>query len=243
MGTSNANGFRGTGKKNVTTNSKEDALNGIEFERYFAATHDLEPYYRDRAQFAVLALGQLGLRRGELTHLTSDWVEWRDEMVKIPRERPCTDGKGGDVCGECKRLARQKARQKDDRTVKEMIEQYWIAKSDAAARRVHFGFDPRIRLVFERFFDRFEDGWVWSGMTATRDVEKVAEIAGMSTDRLRPHSLRATAATHHAARGMDIYGLMQYFGWIRFSTAEKYINRNVMATIRNMNSWNGPAVP
>lgn len=236
MATSHADRYRGTGTSNVTTESKEDALTGMEFERFFAATHGMEPYYAIQCQFVALVCGQLGLRRGELAHLTEDWIEWGDSMIKIPRDRDCTEGKDGGPCGTCYRLARQRADRDGGLTVEEAVSGYWRAKSDAAARRVYFGFDPRIRMYFRQFFDRF-DGWVWSGTNVNRRVNRIVDATDFSRDRIRPHSLRATAATHHAARGMDIYGLMQYFGWVKFETAEKYVSRNVLATIRRMGSW------
>ncbi|WP_167837301.1 site-specific integrase [Halosimplex halophilum] len=235
MATNAADGFRSTA--NQTTHSKEDALDEVEFELLFEGASSLDDYYGIQAQFVILVLGRLGLRRGELCHMRESWVDWRNEEICIPRQQDCHGERQGDgPCGYCKQLARQRAEVNEGISYERALEDVWKAKTDAAARGVYFGFDPRVQLFIERFFDRF-DSWTWSATAINRRVDKAAAAAdGVSVDEVRPHSLRATAATNLAGKGADMHSLMQFFGWAQPETAEFYIARNSTATARQLDA-------
>ena len=51
-----------------------------------------------------------------------------------------------------------------------------------------------------------------------------------------PAIVRATAATFHAGRGLEMHALMQHFGWAQASTAEVYLARNSQSTARQLDA-------
>lgn len=234
MATNARHGF--SGNANRTTHSREDALDDVEFERLFEGASSLEEYYAIQARFLVLVCGRLGLRRGEFAHIREDWIDWRNERIVIPRQTDCHGGKDGGACGLCRQLARQRADHHDELTFEDALRDCWSAKTDAAAREVYFGYDARLRLYIERFFDRFE-GWVWSGMMVNRRLERAAEAAReIDPDDVRPHSLRATAATRFAGRGLSMHSLQQVMGWAQPQTAEVYLARDPESTARQLDA-------
>jgi len=221
MATNSANGFRRSAPTNKTTHSKEDALDQVEFELLLEGAGELNDYYGNQAKFVILVLGGLGLRRGELCHMRESWVDWRQEEIQIPRQQDCHgERQGNGPCGYCKQLARQRANVNDGICYERALEDVWKAKTDAAARGVYFGFEPRFKMFIERFFDRYDE-WRWSATAINRRVKKAAAAAeALGPQGVRPHSLRATAATRMASRGLSMRALMQHFGWAQPSTAE-----------------------
>lgn len=221
--------------------SKEDALTDTEFELLLEGSRqmNMDYYYEADPEFVIAVLGRLGLRRGELVHLRESWIDWNRSVIKIPSHDSCNFGKGGDVCGYCKQLAKQRTEYaNDDLTYEDALEWVWVPKTKAAAREVYFGFDPRVELYIERYFDSPEyDRVEASGSAINRRVKKAAENAdGLDPTHLSPHSLRATAATYHAGRGLEMLSLMQFMGWCQPSTAKVYIGRNGRNTRRQLDS-------
>jgi len=222
--------------------SKEDALDDREFELPLEGARDLadSPYYYDHDPvFVVMVLGRLGLRRGELAHLEEHWIDWRNEMIRIPDHERCTRSQDGDdPCGYCHQIARQRVEISDDLTMSQALDWMWVPKTAAAAREIYFGFDARLKLAIERYFEsseytRFEA----SGTAINRRVKKAAERAPeLDPENVRPHSLRATAATYHAGRGLELLPLMQMMGWAQPATAEIYIGRSGVNTARQLDS-------
>lgn len=264
MSSKHASHHKRGSRTSSTTHSKEDALEDIEFERMFRATDDLKPYYGEQAEFLMLILGRLGMRRGEVAHMREDWIDWRKKSIIIPYQQDCHKARDGNgICGACRQLAGQRAEtrnsnmiddwyrglQDDDRiepghdvqpsefyTSGDFEDRMWVAKTDAAAREVYFGFSARIELYIESFFDKY-DAWPLSAQAINRRVNRVAEHTdGMTKEDVRPHSLRATAATHNAGRGLDMEGLMQHFGWANYTTARVYLARNPKNTARQLDS-------
>jgi integrase len=220
----------------TTTHSKDDALDDIEYELLFEGASQLEDYYGIQAQFLVAVLGRLGLRRGELAHMTKGWINWREEMIEIPRQQDCEKGRNGGPCGYCVQLAEQRVEYNEGLTFEESIDMQWVAKTDAASRDIYFGFDPRVRLFIDRYFNQFDE-WMWSASAINRRVKKAAEHADrLDAADVRPHSLRSTAATFHAARGLKMHALMQFFGWAQPSTAKVYLARNGKNTARQLDA-------
>lgn len=222
--------------------SKEDALPEMEFEKLLEGARELadSPYYYDAdPEFTIYVLGRLGLRRGELAHLEEDWIDWRQKMIKIPEHETCTKARGEDeVCGYCRQLAEQRVEYADDLSLEEAESWMWVPKTEAAARDIYFGFDPRAELYIERYFDSDEYTAYEAGSNAVnRRVKKAAEKAdGIDPEHLSPHKLRATAATYHASRGLKMLQLMQYMGWANPSTAEVYIGRSGENTARSLDA-------
>jgi integrase len=186
----------------------------------------------------IYTLGRLGLRRGELAHLNEEWIDWRRDMITIPSHHRCDYGKGGAVCGYCSQLARDRAARAEELSVEEALRWMWVPKTEAAAREVYFGFDARAKLYLERYFDSPEYSRVEVGGNAIgKRVKRAAEEApALDPEPLSPHVLRATAATYHAARGLELLQLMQLFGWSQPSTAEIYIGRNGTNTARQLDA-------
>lgn len=219
--------------------SREKALTEREFEQFLAGARDLADscyYYEHDPEMIAYVLGRLGLRRGELVHLREDWIDWREEMIRIPDHSECTMGEGGSKCGYCRQLAQQRADYNDDLDYQTALEWTWVPKTQAAARDVYFGWSTRVALALERYFagpyDRFEA----SGTAVGRRVDRVADLAPTDLGTVHPHALRATAATYHAGRGLSASGLMQMMGWCQMQTAEVYISRNSQNTSRQLDA-------
>lgn len=221
----------------TTRHCKDAALDDVEFELLLEGAARLDEYYSLQAQFAVLVLGRLGLRRGELTHMRESWIDYRNQMIQIPRQQDCHGARDGDgICGDCRQLAEQRAELNEGLSLDEAIAMQWSSKTDAAARDVYFGHSPRLELFVERFFDRFDE-WPVSGTGVNRRLNKAAERADrLDPDEIFPHALRATAATKLAAQGIEMHSLLQHFGWVEPSTAEVYLSRNGKNTARQLDA-------
>ena len=223
------------------THSKEDALGDRKFELLLEGARELarsDYYYDSDPEFVIQILGRLGLRRGELTHLSENWIDWRNEMIIIPDHDACTMGRDGDICGYCRQMARQRVEYADNLSMEDALEWVWVPKTANASREVYFGFDARVKLAIERYFDHPEyNRFEASGTAINRRVKKAAELAPeLDPKNVRPHSLRATAATYHAGRGLEMLPLMQFMGWSQPQTAEIYIGRSGANTARQLDS-------
>lgn len=242
MSSSSQNPLHAAGRSGSdVTHSKEDALDDREFELLLEGARTLarsDYYYDADPVFVMQVLGRLGLRRGELAHLREDWIDWRNEMIVIPEHQPCRKGRDGGICGYCQQLARQRVEYADELTMDEALEWLWVPKTANASREIYYGFDARVKLAIERYFDspgyhRFEA----SSTAINRRVKKAAELAPeLSREDVRPHSLRATAATYHAGRGLEMLPLMQFMGWSQPQTAEIYIGRSGTNTARQLDA-------
>lgn len=209
-----------------TRHSKEDALNQREFQLLLEGAMKLDDYYAQQARFVILVGGRLGLRRGEMSHMEEDWIHWRRNMIEIPRHEPCDRGRGGGICGYCRNQANQRAEHNRELSVEKAEQMQWKAKTDEAAREVPFGFDPRVSLCIERFFEQY-DKWPCSSQAINRRLNKAAEAAEeVGPDDVYPHCLRATAASFHAARGLDVIPLQSLMGWAQVSTAHNYVKKS-----------------
>jgi len=224
-------------RSNSIRHSKDDALTDREFELLLEGAGHLDEPYASEAQFTVLVLGRLGLRRGELTHMRETWLNWREDMIEIPLQQDCTKAKdAAAVCGYCKQLAQQRAEYNDDISMDQALRAQWRAKTPAASRDVYFGFDARLGMHISRFFDD-HDRWELSSTAVNRRVKSAAERAAeLDPADVRPHGLRATAATAMAAKGLEMHSLMQHFGWVNPSTAKVYLSRNSQNTARQLDS-------
>ncbi len=119
--------------------------------------------------------------------------------------------KDGGACGYCHQQGRQRANY-NGHSLEEALEHSWSAKTDDAARSVPFDFDPRATLVVERFFDQY-DSWPASRQAINRRVKRAAETAPeLEASEIYPHCLRATAASYHAGRGLDVLPLQALMG-------------------------------
>jgi len=124
------------------THSKEDALSEREFELLVEGAQQMDGYRRTEAEFVIFVAGRLGLRRGEITHLRSDWIDHREKLVRIPAHQECQKGKNGGMCGHCRQLIEQCARV-NDLAVEEVEGNWWRPKTESAVRGVPFDWSPR----------------------------------------------------------------------------------------------------
>lgn len=222
-------------QKHPTRHSKEDALNDRDFEELLKGARKLKPYQSLQSRFAIFMMGRLGMRKGEITHMTRDWIDWNRNMICIPRHENCIKGKNSmDICGYCKSLAEQKAEHNLDIDYKEAKEAQWTAKTEESVRDIPFDFHPRVEMIIDEFFTRW-DSWPVSAQGVTRRI-KAAHEESTLTKRVYPHALRATAASHHAGRGLGAIPLQSMMGWAQLSTAHNYVRASGENTARALNS-------
>lgn len=202
----------------------KDALGARDFQLLLEGATLLDEKMRLECRFVSLVAGRLGLRGGEICHMHERWIDWDRSIIQIPSHRECHKGIGGERCGYCKDQASQMA-EADKRNIgtDEILDWYWKPKTSAAARPVPFGFSPRLEIVIERFFDKYDE-FPYSRKTVNRRVDRAAEKAKkIDVGRTYPHSLRATAATYHASYGLKAIQLKALFGWEEIETAQHYV--------------------
>ncbi len=217
--------------------SKEKALTALEFERLLEGCYDLKGKDALEARFVVLATGRLGMRAGELVHTTGEWLDREESRINIPKHETCEDGRDGGLCGTCTQHAEQMA-EHNDVPLDTITPYYWKAKTAKAERSVAYDFSARVELVVERFFDR-HDGWPFAKSTADRRLAEALEAAGFAPGITSLHGLRATAASHHAGRGLDLLALQSYFGWANLDTAQHYLALSSERTQNALNAIHG----
>lgn len=210
-------------RKLTTRHTHQDALTDREFERLLEGCEQLPEPRRFEARFICLAAGRLGFRAGEITHLTTDWIDWNRKLIRIPVFEPCD-------CGYCRRQARHEAANSESVTVAQARATRWHPKTSSSARVVPLDVSLRVDLCIERFADRYGT-FPRSWSTVNRRVHEAAEAAELR-GRVYPHCLRATAASYHSYRGVPPVPLQALMGWSDLSTAQKYIRISGTATAR-----------
>lgn len=205
----------------MTRHSREDAISEQLFERLVDVSETLDEPYRSDCRFILFAAGRLGLRAGELCHIREDWIDWKQSIIHIPRHDPCDKGRHGMTCGYCRKRARSAVNCDDELTLEEAVQHRWEPKTRNSARAIPFDYSDRVKREIEAyFFDR--DRYETSRATVNRRVDTLLEAADLPTSTCYPHSLRATAATFHAAR-LQAGPLQALFGWSKLGTAQKYV--------------------
>lgn len=206
----------------MSRHSKEDVVTDAEYNQILAATEQIKDRFEVECRFLLVATARLGMRAGEVAHIHQDWVNWDRSLIQVPRYHDCTQGRNGSVCGYCRDRAREAAENNPDVSYQEALANRWNPKTSNSARAIPFDFDPTVEETVEEFF--FEhDEWPASRSAINRRCDRLLEAAGFATDKAYPHSLRATAATHHSFRGVPPSALQSLFGWAQLSVAQKYI--------------------
>lgn len=87
--------------------ARDDALSSKEFEQLVDASYQID---NDRIEVECRALlylaGRVGLRKGEITHLSAEWIDWNNGTIIVPESDPCEKGQHADEpCGYCRRRA------------------------------------------------------------------------------------------------------------------------------------------
>jgi hypothetical protein len=133
------------------------------------------------------------------------------------------------LCTEAETLVAEQ-----DITIEAAKEKMWRAKTDEAARSVPFDWSARVEIAVERFFDAFDE-WPVSRTTTNRRVKRALRNADeLAEDSTHCHGLRATAASHHAGRGMPTLALQSLMGWAQPSTARSYVRSSPENTQREL---------
>ncbi|QZP39195.1 tyrosine-type recombinase/integrase [Halobaculum magnesiiphilum] len=205
--------------------SKDRTVTEREFEYLLCGANAIENERRRIESRAVLLLGgRLGLRPGEITHLRGSWVDWDRQIISIPEHQPCDKGQNGGLCGYCRQAVEQRLKHGAEESFAALGKRYWVPKTKAAARAVPFHFSWRVHTTLKQLIEH-HGGWAYSFSTLQRRLQTALEKAPrLSPNQTTPHGLRATAASYHAGRGLDLPALRAMFGWEDIDTARQYLN-------------------
>lgn len=176
-----------------------------------------------QARFVILVSGRLGLRGGEISHIKKHWLDFDREMINIPYYESCD-------CGYCYQQAKQEANHNENLTIEEAMENRWHTKTEQSARTIPYSFSERIMNTIDKFFKKY-DKYPRSRHSVNRRIEQAKRNTDLDI-RIYPHALRATAATHHAYRGLPGIALQNLMGWTHLKTAQKYLRKSAGATKR-----------
>jgi len=69
-----------------------------------------DDYFALESRLVLFAAGRLGMRGGEIAHISKDWIDFDNKILTIPSHERCTDGRDGGICGHCRGAAEQMAR-------------------------------------------------------------------------------------------------------------------------------------
>lgn len=218
----------------------EKAPTRAQFEKMLKGVREnMDGEMKLQCEFLLVAIGELGLRGGELTHIRRpdnphlhDWIDFESNIIEIPDKRHCT-------CGYCKSQARQAAEQTGI-PYEKALEERWKPKTPAAVRTVPFGHKSEVVELFKKFFHVYEDGWPTSRITVNRRVDRIVKESGVDidVDSVTPQTLRITAAKHHASKRMNPYSLTELMGWGSTETALRYYksgNNGLNAEMKALN--------
>jgi site-specific recombinase XerD len=217
--------------------TREKSLSEREFELLLEGAGRIdEPVQRLESRAAILIGGRLGLRPGETTHLSSSWIDHERQMIRIPEHHACTKGRDGGLCGYCRQAIEQRLRHNPDSRFEDFADLYWLPKTEAAARTVPFHFSYRVRVAIDLLITE-HGGWPYSFSTLQRRLNTALDLAPrLSRNATSLHGLRATAASYHASRGLDLAALRAMFGWEDITTARQYLNVDGAMTRRALDN-------
>lgn len=182
-----------------------------------AAAEDVKEEFQLQCMFALVTMGELGLRAGELCHMTRDWVDLDRGVVQIPSKDDCE-------CGYCRQQAKQQVERYGIRTFEKDLDRRWCPKMEASIRTIPYNWSDEIVEIYDRFFQQY-DSWEWSRVSVNRRVDRIIEATPSipEGEQVYPHALRAHAAMLHARQGMRAHHLQRLMGWSRVTGAMKYI--------------------
>jgi integrase len=180
--------------QNNRRRARDDYLTKAELEELFKACKDIEE------KLLVCAAGQLGMRVGEIAHLSKSWIDFQDDRVQIPASMECG-------CFECRSKGGT-----------------WGPKTQAAIRSIPFKHFPVTREVLKAYFGAY-DKVGRSRRALQLKLKRIARRAGL-TKKVYPHALRSTAAMMFANAGLSAQALCEVMGWEDLRTAQSYIARS-----------------
>jgi len=217
--------------------TREKSLSEREFELLLEGAGRIDdPTQRLESRAAILIGGRLGLRPGETTHLSASWIDQERQMIRIPEHHACTKGRDGDLCGYCRQAIEQRVRHNPDNEFNDFADLYWLPKRKQPLERSHSIFSYRVRVAIDLLITE-HSGWPYSFSTLQRRLNTALDLAPqLSRNDTSLHGLRATAASHHASRGLDLAALRAMFGWEDITTARQYLNVDGAMTRRALDN-------
>ena len=179
--------------------------------------------FRLECTFVLRLMGELGLRAGEVVHLTEDWVDFSQNEIHIPEYDRCDFGEDGGPCGYCKKQARQRARKNEEISYEVALRERWSPKGDFAVRDIWFGWDPTLVDTIDEYLLKYGH-YPHSRASINRRINTIAEESELvETNDVYPHALRGYAAKYHATKGMRAFQLKEMMGWSEVDGAMDYI--------------------
>jgi integrase len=178
----------------IRRRARDDYLTKDELQQLFKSCQDIEE------KLLVCTAGQLGLRIGEIAHLSKSWLDFQDDRIQIPSTMPCD-------CFECAMNGKE-----------------WKPKTVAGSRSIPFKFFPTTREVLKGYFGAFD--CVGKSRRALQlKLKRIAKRTDL-TKKIYPHALRSTASMMFANAGLSAQALCEVMGWEDLRTAQSYISRS-----------------
>lgn len=163
-------------------------------------------------KFLILIVVVLGIRIGELVHMTKDWFDFTNKMIRIPSHQPCN-------CQYCTMQMRQMMKRKDISS-EDVQKKFWKPKNVASARTIYYGFDSELVCVVNAFFKKYER-FPLSPIQTRTHLRRLGVMAKMDT--ISPMCLRKTAAMKFANDGMNAKVLLKIMGWEKIQSTSRWI--------------------
>jgi integrase len=196
------------------TTAADNAPTDEEYEHLLMVAKRIQnPRKRTKAVFMLRAMGELGLRSGELLHFRPSWLDRERKIIQIPIQDDCR-------CRYCQEQAAAAA-ENDDITQAEALENYWQPKYRASHRAVPYNKSDKTVEITEQFADMVGN-YDCAQSTINRRLNRLIECAGVNED-IHPHALRAYAALWWARQGLEAVYLQGLFGWNDMRVAVRYI--------------------
>ena len=220
--------------------TREKALTEHNFELLLEGARRIDDQARRFEAYAIgLMGGRLGFRPGELTHFSSSWVDWQRQIIHVPEHAQCRKGRNDGPCGYCRQAVSQRIRHGANASFEELTARYWQPKTPAGARPIPFHFSSRVRIAVELLVEE-HGGWPYSFSTMQRRLNEALDHApSLDQESTSLHGLRATAASYHASRGLDLAAFRSMFGWEDLDTARQYLNIDGAMTRRALTNIHG----
>lgn len=205
--------------------SADDALSPMAFNHLVDVARRSEDWLVNT--FIILMAGVLGMRCGEIAHMTRKWVDFSAELVRIPGYEPCT-------CRYCKDRMKKKIERKMKKEGKlekiskdvinisdeQVMKKRWKPKTKHGIRSIPIFFNPELKGILKEFFDTFEKCPL-SVEAVNNRIVRLGRLAGF--ENVYPHALRATAALKLAIDGANAETIRAFMGWKDISQANVYI--------------------
>lgn len=220
--------------------AKKDAPSERTYRELKRAAQDgVSPEKRLECEFILRMMGELGLRSGEVVHLSENWVDFERLVIRIPEHDPCTSGKNETPCGYCRQQARQIGNDGGDRDYEKALLDRWEPKNADSSRNVWYGWNKELVDLVDEFFIE-HDEFPLSRVSVNRRVKSIAkEARTVDESAIYPHALRGHAARFQARKGMRAFQLKKFMGWSDIGGAIDYIkmeSEDVQSELRRVHN-------